>query len=1184
MSDIPWYSILDHKGFTKHAFFIGKDPDAIFDEEFNLHINTWQFGAQKMLERYRDLLFSGDALFPRRLLVAHDGGHAYRSALFPAYKKKRAEKPRSAIQTEQLKQLDDWAKAFFAAIGATQIYVKGVEADDIIAWLCEGLKDDPKGVFTVDGDLTQLVDDNTVVFLKGEPVTEDMEGYQGCPYDLIALEKAILGDKSDEYPGVAGMGPAAWAKLVDLIGFEGLRSLRDHVLNDDPTLLDGYLQQEGMAASKELRKLRTEWPTLRKMYRLARLHPELCWKPRGGKMVKPMWHKRVADPVKTKRLLEQAGMADLWPEFEEIMPRLIAITADNYDEYLPDIIEEMKAGDVTAFDYETYDTAQVASFQEAKQGYVDMLNQSITGCGMCFGRHGENVVYFANDHADTNNLTKGQVFDALVAADEHTQLVAHNSYFELTVTARNFDDARLSGVHDTQIMQRYVDENQLFNLKDSAARELGMKMATYEETTNGRPMNQLTLPEVLQYGCDDAIATFHLYDLLMLKAKLDGCWDHYVENVVDATPTIVDSFLTGTQIDWGMQKEVHASDIKLRDESHARLRKLLQEHCSNPTQPEQFAGAKAYADAEREYIIRKAKRDFVEKREKDGLPAPTLDEIRDVQRDAFEQFKEKCVAAVRYVPWVSEEVMPPFSPTPVQLSAAAEALGLPPVEKLTQAFLRQYITESGLGSFGGKELTDDQKQWLTAFSRAVHAGVFSKKDMSEEDAEARQVALDTLGRLTQKFANVQPRVITDGDELSMGSTAQKLMILHCKMGLPVRLRGKLSDGRMKLGLKEGSPAAKEIALKTAISEDTEESDWQREALTAMMECMSAITRIQLYHNKYPLWRREDGRIHNSIMLCGTDTRRPTGSSPNILQVPKKDKRLRQLHVPPTKDHLVVAIDFSSQELRIIANESGDATMLSVYDPHDEKGLHEMTASGILNLTYAQYMKVYDNPDDPQYPHYDTVRSKLAKGVNFGIAYGAGPPTLAVNLMVTLEVAQELFAKTMATYPGISIWQDKTGKFMEEKGFTVNAYGTKRHASEDLYSGDGSKISRQKRQGTNATIQGCAAEMLNRILTQVWRTDMLLRFDMSILAPVYDEIVAYVHKDDVYAYCHEMRQLMVDSTPPSHTVPQVPEFSIGYSWGTVHELKRDISPENINKHIERALEEGQANYWNRVTAQ
>ena len=200
---------------------------------------------------------------------------------------------------------------------------------------------------------------------------------------------------------------------------------------------------------------------------------------------------------------------------------------------------------------------------------------------------------------------------------------------------------------------------------------------------------------------------------------------------------------------------------------------------------------------------------------------------------------------------------------------------------------------------------------------------------------------------------------------------------------------------------------------------------------------------------------------------------------------------------------------------------------------------------------------------------------IVHNCNFGLAYGAGASTLSRNLIVPQDEAQELLDGAMTLYARIPQWQQETAQFMEKNGFTLTAFGTKRHATEDIFSKDNGKVSRQHRQGTNATIQGTAAEMLRIVLTGIVERGLLDKLRMVFFAPIYDETVAFVHKDDVVEYCRNMHEIMQGATPPQHAVQQQPEISIGKDWGAVHELGRwaENTPETINAMVERCIEEG-----------
>lgn len=1174
---MAFYNILDVSALLKQSFYGKNDSaDTVYDPEKDAYYPTADSVAARFLTRFQGDFLSADTFDPRHTIAVFDGGIDYRRNMFPGYKAKREDKKKDSSKVERAEfvKLRNWAVDFFKAAGFTQVCVAGVEADDTIAWLCQGLKDDGKAVRTVDGDLTALVDDNTVVFLRDSVHgVMDEDGYKGTPFRFISLQKSMLGDKSDEYAGVKGFGDKAWETLRETVGDEGLQALQDGIDALDITALDNLIAEH--PDCKPLAKLRSSWSEWRLGWMLAKLHPELCWKPIGRKMPDVRWVKRVPNAERMQKVLQQVGCLDMYDNFAHAMPQIIPGDAPTMKAIFSQLEGELDASDVVAFDYETYDTEKQASLQEATSGdhYVDMINSSITGAGFCFGKHGENVLYISADHANTANCDKSVILDMIKAAQQRAQLVVHNLYFEGTVTARNFNDYRLDNTHDTMIMMRYINENRRVGLKELSLADLNYHQASFQETTQGRDMCELTLPEVLQYGADDALVTFHLYDLYVLQAKLDGCWQHYCDHVVNATPMLVDAHLNGVRMDWDFQAKLHAEDIEQRDTSHARMRELLAEHCTNPTTPEDFAGVQSFMEYETKFI-----RESTRKKAK-SKNMPT-EKIGQAVNDAIERTRNRMMEGCRYVPYIVEEVMPKFSPTLKQLAPAAEALGLPVLEKVTQGELAKYLDDSGLGTFGGEDpLTPAQTEWLTALAKALASGVFGSTDAKK--TEAAVGAREALGEVTQRVCGITANTVASGTELSCGSPTQMQQLLYGMLALPVRTYSKSTDTRQEYGYRDGAPGTDETAVKTALALDVEAGSWKEEVLKNLLACKSAMTRISLYHTKFPLWRRTGTDfIHPQYRLCGTDTRRPTGGDPNMLQVSKKEPRVRRQFIPPNKDYVVVAIDYAAQEIRLMASESKDPVMCSVYLDKPEKDLHSMTGSAILMMDYNEFISALEDVHHPMHKTVSNAR-KSAKTVNFGLGYGAGPTRLAVSLVISIEEAKALQEKTMGLYERLSIWKEELGQSIKELGYSATPFGTKRHADNGLYAHDKGLVASWIRRCINFVIQGTAAEMLMKVLSGMWNSGMRDRIRFQLAAPIYDEVMSFVHKDDVQAYCNEMQQLMSSVTPPEHCIPQIPEFSIGPAWGTwgdFGELGRDIAPERVANAVERSLEYANEHIW------
>lgn len=1178
MSNYP-LQINDFRATVKHAYYGCSDKE-LHCAKVDRRFATWQTGAADFLTRYiRPILEDGGS--PREMIVAHDAGRAYRTGIYPAYKgqKEKLDENKSPIEIEQYKLLMHWAKRFLGALGATQIFVEGVEADDLIAWLHQMVKG-PKVIRTVDQDILQLVDDDTIVYLKGVPhygadgVYPEGHELEGMPYRYTSFAKSIIGDKSDNYGGVKGLGPAKIHKLIEAYGLDGLDELAEIVRSGNTDLLDETIQATG---DKTLIKLRENFAEWRLGWRLANLKPELCWKPRLRKLTKPKVHKRVPNPQELFDLLKEVGCEDMWDkEYADLMPNPILIDSTNWDEMKEGIFAEIEAGDKMAFDYESSDKNPIAAFRQASaagDNFVDMLSQELAGASFQFGRHFENVIYVPIDHKDSNNLNKLVVLEILNHAKaKKVRRMAHNALFEGVVTQVNLE-TWLTEIEDTRIMQRYYDENSEAGLKAISLNYLAYEQTSFRDTLaagdGGKGVDmmcQLTADEVFTYGTDDSLVTGHLHDLLELMLKLDGQWDFYRQWAVRPTEVLQRSYVAGVNMNWALQKRLHARDLKTIDEGKAELREILLKNVTGNITP----GCKSLIEAEKDYIFRSAK-----KKAEGNVETASI---------KVSEWRKKLETACQYTPYREESVMPTFAFTVNQLTPALASVGLAPLEKLTHKALAAWYTEVGVDGFEDEwELTDDQHLLVNQLQEAVGAGCLkmgdlrkkaedseSAEDIDQHRLEVAEQCMERLGVTVQRLAGVQPRIVTFGDPLNVGSPQQMQQLLYCKIGVPVRLRGKnVGKGRLAVGFKEAGPSTDEQAILTAFANDVKEDCWQKEALQVLLKVKSATTRCSLYHDKYPLWRHRDGRVHPSVTDYGTDTGRPTGSAPNILQVSKKDKIMRSMYIPPNRDYVCVAIDFNGQEIRLMANLAQDPMLLSVYDPADEKDFHSMTGSGIANLTYAEFVLAKDAPEHKLHKLAIACRKK-AKTINFGMAYGAGAGTLSRNLIVPIEEAKALLDQTMDLYWRIRPWQEETADFMNKHGYTLTAFGTKRHATNDLFSSDNGKVARQHRQGTNATIQGTAAEMLRIVLTRVAESGMMDRLRMEFFAPIYDEVVAWVHVEDVLEYCIEMGRYMEESTPPGHTVRQVPEYSIGADWGSVNELGRDISEKNVSEWIDYSL--------------
>ena len=167
---------------------------------------------------------------PDYLAVAFDVGRTFRDDLFSEYKGTREKMPDDLrVQIERMRQIVD-------ALNIPRLEMEGYEADDVLGSVARQIAQRGLGVkiITGDRDLLQLVTDRIVVSLPGKSLseskdyfTEDVVGYLGVRPDQVVDYKALVGDKSDNIPGVAGIGEKTAASL--LLAYNDLEGVYAHL-------------------------------------------------------------------------------------------------------------------------------------------------------------------------------------------------------------------------------------------------------------------------------------------------------------------------------------------------------------------------------------------------------------------------------------------------------------------------------------------------------------------------------------------------------------------------------------------------------------------------------------------------------------------------------------------------------------------------------------------------------------------------------------------------------------------------------------------------------------------------------------------------------------------------------------------------------------------------------------------
>lgn len=1274
------YAILDLRGTILRAYHATKPaPGAPIDDDPELGDNrpivSAANGLTTWLEMY--LLPILENYTPKQIIAVLDGGNDYRRGMYANYKANRSSRESSLARKAEVTKVQKLAGNMLASLGVLQMKTAATEADDCIAALCQKLEGS-KLIYTVDADLLQLAGEyanGPVAVVRGQ---DHIEGeYNGIPLNLIRLHKSILGDSSDNYSGVKGLGAVAWDEMVAAYGHDGMEELAACVESRNYSVieevLEGGLTSKGAKALQKLYDQRKEWEFY---WHLAGLHPSLLFRVdrTNRKVIRPEWHLRLPSRARLEATLLEANAPDYIHRFEQWMPTEVLVTADNLGDELVKLYSALPNTPFVSFDFESSDKLQWEPYQQAttsNNGFVDVLSQELAGCSFNYGPNLQHTMYICFDHRDTANVPKEVLLEIIDRIEKAgTPLVVQNELFERNVIANEFGLEKAEAIQpwfDTAVMASYVDENLPAGLKDSSLHYLKYQQTTYKETidaaknkagdaylkaigsshaelldlqgqqeelvkrvkelkeqydaankaeeslempgllleeaertldevntkikglsitfNNGRAtinlMCDLTGEDVLSYGCDDSFCTAHLAHLYAVVMMLEGTMQLYLEHDQYNAYPLMESFRTGVNVDYDKLSKLEAEDKITYEQSMTRVRELLEINCSTPKP----MNPQSYIDD----VLDRKRRELIDSGRHGGVKGVPLD--REGVEEALTEWKTKLREATVYTPFVKKPKPVDFKPTPTMLGKVIDKLFLQddPAEPLkapsaTPAGITKWMTkaEAVLSFVAGKEQQGERFMELLCLAAA------QMKDRAGAEYEAFAAFCEEL------LLPDQPTEVY-GDELNFNSPKQMTELFYCKLGFPVRDRNKqVPDDKWKRMGFPGTPSTGDKAMEMALVEDCTENDWRREVLLLVRKAKSCLTKQKLYYTPWPLWKSpRDGVMHPSIRPSATTTRRPTGGQPNMLQVSKKDDaKMRTVVIRRTPKEAIISLDFNGQELRIMTSESQDATLLDAYIGPKKRDVHTVTAAKIAPVLFSRRApavlnKLYEMLGVQEVPYevFDDMRKdkpiilgadgfvlptigewdgpalsilatevrKVAKAVNFLIVYGGNEITLARNLSIAKDLAKAFIDMVLAAYPGIPAWQDRVIDFGRTHGYVETAFGSRRHLTDDILSSDGALRSRMERQAVNFTIQGCAADILKRVMAKTVQTNLWKDTGARLIAPVYDELVASVPVEAAFEYVQRLQGLM-NLTPPGHAVPMLAEVSVGgYSWGNQIEL-------------------------------
>ncbi len=277
------------------------------------------------------------------------------------------------------------------------------------------------------------------------------------------------------------------------------------------------------------------------------------------------------------------------------------------------------------------------------------------------------------------------------------------------------------------------------------------------------------------------------------------------------------------------------------------------------------------------------------------------------------------------------------------------------------------------------------------------------------------------------------------------------------------------------------------------------------------------------------------RLHSSFNQALTNTGRLSSNNPNLQNIPIRSeagREIRKAFIPKTKDHLLLAADYSQIELRLIAELSKEEAMLDAFGKGQD--IHSATASKIYNVPIEEVSK------EQRYN---------AKTVNFSIIYGAGATNLSQQLGIKRKEASELIKQYFEQYKGLKEYMENVVHEARKDGFVTTICGRRRYLR-DLDSRNGMMRSHAERNAINTPIQGSAADMIKLAMVKIYNELNEGGFETELILQVHDELVFDVPKNELEKVKPIIENCMKNALP-GLKVPIEVGIDTGENWLEAH---------------------------------
>lgn len=351
-----------------------------------------------------------------------------------------------------------------------------------------------------------------------------------------------------------------------------------------------------------------------------------------------------------------------------------------------------------------------------------------------------------------------------------------------------------------------------------------------------------------------------------------------------------------------------------------------------------------------------------------------------------------------------------------------------------------------------------------------------------------------------------------GHEFNLNSTKQLAEILYDKMGIP-------SLKQTKTGRSTATDVLEKLADQYPICKN-------------IIEYRHLTKLLSTYVKPLPTLVDSDNKLHTNFGQAITATGRLSSTEPNLQNIPVRSKwgtLIRRGFIPFDTEWKLCAIDYSQIELRVMAELSGDKTLIEAF--RNGRDIHQETASKIYNIPLE---------------YVDKTQRESAKAINFGIIYGISAFGLSQQLNIPMASARDFINSYFKIFPQIQHFMENVSNHAQENGYVTTMFGRKRPIPE-LQTKNKQSIEAGKRIAVNTRIQGTAAEIIKIAMNSLHKFLKTKQLNTRLLLQVHDELIFEV-PDGELDEVKNLKEIMENVC--DFDVPIICDVELGDSWGSL----------------------------------